>query len=445
MRDIQSTDVETRLPDHETYYRILTSCNAGIYGDEEQQKLREAVILIAGCESVGFHAADNLTRSGVEHLVVTDDRIATIHRLPRLSGGPASLGENCATTVSRHILSINPYAHVVTSDRPVAADDLGPLMSPATIVIDALGCETALDFHSRLVLHQAARAYGLPVISGFDIGSSAWALLYDYRDDQQEVLDGAYSAADRDDRDSSTPIPLLMNMVSLSRSPLDLLKEAERILLGQRDDVPHSAAASSLAGGIVSQVAGDILLGRPVRRMIAIDLEESVRPPGGLRRTGRRLVALYSLRRHLRNRRREGRLGVFSPLEDDAFRDLHAYMEERTYEAGSVIVRQGDVADEFFVISEGRVHVEYEERDDDDNATDYTVIAELGPGDYFGEMALLTDTPRAASVVVTERCRVLVLSRGAFEIYLEESGAAAVKVRGEALARLRDNRATIGC
>jgi CRP-like cAMP-binding protein len=157
------------------------------------------------------------------------------------------------------------------------------------------------------------------------------------------------------------------------------------------------------------------------------------------------MVALYSLRRHLRQREREGRVGVFSPLEDEAFKDLQAYMEERTYEAGSVIVRQGDPADEFFVVAEGRVHVEYEERGDDGSPTEYTVIADLGPGDYFGEMALLADTPRSASVVVAERCRVLVLSRGAFEIYLEESGPAAAKVRGEALTRLTENRATIGC
>src|SRR5690606_12655564 len=131
--------------------------------------------------------------------------------------------------------------------------------------------------------------------------------------------------------------------------------------------------------------------------------------------------------------------------DDEAFQGLRAYMEERTYEAGSVIVRQGDPADEFFVIVEGRVNVEYEERDEQGEVADYTVIAELGPGDYFGEMALLADTPRAASVVVAERCQVLALSRGAFEIYLEESGAAAHKVRGEALARLRENRAVIGC
>lgn len=445
MTDTEPASGGQDLPDRETFYSILTASNAGIYDEDEQLRLREASILIAGCEAVGYHAAGYLTRAGIEHFTLVDERVATIQRLAHLVGGPATLGENCAVTLARHIAGINPYCAIHTHRHPLAPDDLGPLLSAADLVVDTLGCETLDDFQARLVLHQAARAFGLPVVAGFTIGSSAWTLLYDYRDSQQEVLDGAYSDADLAGAGASTPIPILMSMVSLSRVPADLLKEAERILLGQRDELPHSAAAGGVTGGIVSQVAIDVLLDRPVRRMIAIDLEESVRPPGGLRRTGRRLVAFYSLRRHLRHRQREGRLGVYSPLDDEAFQSLRAYMEERTYEAGSVIVRQGDPADEFFVLVDGRVNVEYEERDEQGEVAEYTVIAELGPGDYFGEMALLTDTPRAASVVVAERCRVLVLSRGAFEMYLEESGAAAHKVRGEALARLRENRAVIGC
>lgn len=438
-------ELSNQIPDQETFYQLLTAHHAGLVDPREQQRLRRSIVLVAGCEAVGTIVAGHLTRAGIEQFILSDDRIVTMHQLARVAGGTEALGRCCSEVLCDNLKRINPFANITTHDRVLGPEELVSLVPGADLVIDGLGFASVEDFRVRWFLHRAAQAAGVSVISGFDIGSSAWGLVHDYRDDQQEILGGSYDLSDLDSAQSETAIPILLNLMSLSKSPPEVLRETERILLGQRDDLPRSTAASGLAGSIVSQIAIDLLLDRPVRKVSAVDLEETVQPPGGLRRTGRRLAALYSLRRHLRNRKREGRLGVFSPLEDEAFQDLRPYMEERTYEAGSVIVRQGDSADEFFVITEGRVQVEYEERDEDDEALDYTVIADLGPGDYFGEMALLTDTPRAASVVVAERCRVLVLSRGAFEMYLDESDTAAVKVRGEALARLRDNSAMIGC
>lgn len=438
-------EISNLLPDRETFYQLLTAHHSGLVDTKEQQRLRRSTVLIAGCEAVGTSVAGHLAGAGVERFIVSDDRVVTMHQLVRVAGGTEAVGRLCADVLGDNVQRINPYADVTTHDRVLSPEELALLVPGADLVIDALGFTNVDDFRIRWHLHRAAQAKEIPVVSGFDIGSSAFGLVHDYRDEQQEILGGAFDPSDLDNAQSETAIPILLSMMSLSKSPPELLRETERILLGQRDDLPRSALASGLAGSIVAQVAIDLILDRPVRKAIAIDLEAIVQPPGGLRRTGRRLAALYSLRRRLRHRQRDGRLGVFSPLEDEAFQDLRPYMEERTYEAGSVIVRQGDSADEFFVITEGRVQVEYEERDDDDEALDYTVIADLGPGDYFGEMALLTDTPRAASVVVAERCRVLVLSQGAFEMYLDESDTAALKVRGEALARIQANSAMIGC
>lgn len=434
-----------QLPDHNTFYRLLTSHQDGLFDTLEQRRLRDARILIAGCGPVGARAAEYLAGAGVEHFCLADDRIVTQYQLAQVSGGFDAVGRNYAELLSGQLERVNPYADLVAHERTLSADDLSGLVRSADLIVDSIGIDSVSDFRVRLRLHEAAQAAQVPVITGFDIGSSVWTLVYEYRDEQLAVLGGSYCEADLDAEPLGTAVPIVLSMMSLSKSQPEVLRETERILLGQRDALPHSAPASGMAGSLVSQAAIDVLLDRPVRGTIAIDLEGAVQPPGGLRRTGRRLAALYSLRRHLRHRRRAGRVGVFTPLEDEVFQDLRPYMEERTYEAGSVIIRQGDGADEFFVVLEGRVDVEYEERDEDDETQEYTVIAELGPGDYFGEMALLTDTPRAASVVVVERCRVLALSRGAFEIYLEESDAAAKKVRGEALARIRENNSFIGC
>jgi CRP-like cAMP-binding protein len=438
-------DTSKQLPDHETFYQLLTAHHAGLVDTVEQQRLRDAEVLIVGCGAVGSRAAEHLVYAGIEHLCLADDRIKTERQLARIAGGFAAVGANCAQLVVAQLKPVNPFARLATHERVLDAAELEPLVASAELIVDTLGIETLEDFRARWLLHQAAHHAGLPVVMGFDVGSAVWTLVNDYRDERLAVLGGAYSLDDLEALQGETAVPILLSMMSLSKAQPEVLRETERILLGQRNHLPHSAAAAGLVSGLVAQATIDLLLERPVRATIALDIENLVQQPGGLRHTGRRLAALYSLRRRLRRRRREGRVGVFSPLEDEVFQALRPYMEELIYEAGSVIVRQGDGAEEFYVILEGRVDVEFEERDEEDETRAYTLIAELGPGDYFGEMALLTESPRAASVVVVERCRVLALSRGAFDIYLEESDAAAVKVRGEALARLHDNSTFIGC
>ena len=434
-----------RLPDHETFYQLLTSRHSGLIDADQQTRLRGATVLIAGCESVGANAATHLMRTGVERLILLDDRTVTLDHLAQMTIDSDSIGQNLANWLAEKLNRINPYAEITTFQAHRSAANSEPLMSDVDLVVDALGVEQLKDFRARWEIHQAAQQSSVPVVTGFDINGSGWTLVHDYRDGKIDPLCGCYCLTDLENAASETAVTILLRMMSLSMSQPDVLREAERVLVGQRECLPHSAAADALAGSFVAQTSINLLLGQPVRDVISVDLDDTIRPSEGLRGAGRKLAARLSLRRRLRQREREGRIGVYSPLDDEVFNDLRPYMEERAYEAGSVIVRQGDGSDEFFVILEGRVDIEYEEHDEDDEAQTYTVIAELGPGDYFGEMGLLTDGSRSASVVVVERCRLLTLSRGAFEMYLEESDAAATKVRDEALVRLRENQSFTGC
>ncbi|MDR6211055.1 MFS family permease [Nocardioides zeae] len=71
---------------------------------------------------------------------------------------------------------------------------------------------------------------------------------------------------------------------------------------------------------------------------------------------------------------------------------------------GATLVREGDPADAFFVIASGRVEVTQEGR----------VLRQQGPGDFFGEIALVRDIPRTASVVALEPTVVMSLGRHEF-------------------------------
>ncbi|HYI16046.1 MAG TPA: cyclic nucleotide-binding domain-containing protein, partial [Thermomicrobiales bacterium] len=143
---------------------------------------------------------------------------------------------------------------------------------------------------------------------------------------------------------------------------------------------------------------------------------------------------LYVVNNRLRQLRKAGKLGVYSPLDDDVFTDMREYIEERVWEAGSVIVRQGEPGYDFFVIVEGEVQIELEHPE---TQREPDVIARLGVGQFFGELSLLTDEPRNASVVAATRCKVLSLSQGAFEAYLAESMTAQRRLAEVSASRRR--------
>ena len=79
--------------------------------------------------------------------------------------------------------------------------------------------------------------------------------------------------------------------------------------------------------------------------------------------------------------------------------------EGRAVDPGTVIVREGDRGDEFFVIGTGQASV----------SRDGQEVARLGPGDFFGELALFDEAPRNATVTATTGTTVVTIGRTAFQ------------------------------
>jgi len=88
----------------------------------------------------------------------------------------------------------------------------------------------------------------------------------------------------------------------------------------------------------------------------------------------------------------------------------------REYPKGAYIFREGDVGQEMYYILMGNVRVEK------DAGQVKKVLAEMGPGEYFGEMAALIEAPRTASAVATENSNVAVITGDTFRNLLRESG-----------------------
>jgi CRP-like cAMP-binding protein len=91
---------------------------------------------------------------------------------------------------------------------------------------------------------------------------------------------------------------------------------------------------------------------------------------------------------------------VFASLDDETLRSIATFATESSVPAGQRLVKEGDYATEFMAIEEGEADVL---RGDEK-------IATLGPGDFFGEIAVLDKTLRSASVVARTPMRLVTLS-----------------------------------
>ena len=118
-------------------------------------------------------------------------------------------------------------------------------------------------------------------------------------------------------------------------------------------------------------------------------------------------------------------LPLFAEVPKRHLRKLAAKAEVREFAAGEAVVATGVPPDWFYVILGGEA-----------KASGRPAARELGPGDYFGEIALLDREPRSASVVASNDLHVMRLPRNAFLELLEKPGVAA-KMLSELGARVR--------
>jgi CRP-like cAMP-binding protein len=91
------------------------------------------------------------------------------------------------------------------------------------------------------------------------------------------------------------------------------------------------------------------------------------------------------------------RVSLFADLEPEDLQRIAMVATERDYEAGEVLMGEGDVADEMFIIAEGAVRVVHRAAD---GAEEF--IRTYEAGDHIGELAILREGPRAATVIAEE-------------------------------------------
>ena len=117
---------------------------------------------------------------------------------------------------------------------------------------------------------------------------------------------------------------------------------------------------------------------------------------------------------------------LFAGCSKNELRQLAKIADELDLREGTVLTREGRPGREFFVLIDGTAEVRKKSKK----------IADLGPGDWLGEIALITDSPRTATVTATSPLDVLVITDRRFRSVVETMPSIALKVLARVGERL---------
>ena len=117
---------------------------------------------------------------------------------------------------------------------------------------------------------------------------------------------------------------------------------------------------------------------------------------------------------------------LLAGLDDRVRRRLAQIGKRRTYAADEAIVKEGTTGTALYVILSGRVRVE----------RGASQVGELGAGDFFGELALIEEEPRSASVIAVDETECLLFPAWEFRALLEEQPQIAVAIMRALIERI---------
>jgi CRP/FNR family cyclic AMP-dependent transcriptional regulator len=130
---------------------------------------------------------------------------------------------------------------------------------------------------------------------------------------------------------------------------------------------------------------------------------------------------------------------LFAVLPESQLALLTSVVSRKSFPRGTTIMAAGEATDSLYVIISGRLKVLMS----DDEGRE-VILAMLGATEFFGEMGLLDDSPRSATVVAVEACELLILSKRDFKKCLLDNFEMAMTVMRGLVKRLREADQKIG-
>ena len=126
---------------------------------------------------------------------------------------------------------------------------------------------------------------------------------------------------------------------------------------------------------------------------------------------------------------RLAKVPLFANLDKKHLQHISSLVTQIDVKQGKTLTREGEHGNEFIIILEGEAEVKVGDE----------VVATRGPGDYFGEIALISNQPRTATVTATTPMKIEVIGRREFQTMLHDNPGIATELLGIAADRIAEN------
>lgn len=130
---------------------------------------------------------------------------------------------------------------------------------------------------------------------------------------------------------------------------------------------------------------------------------------------------------------------LFSTIPEEQLRTVASMVTRRSVPRSTMVMSAGDVTDSLYIVLAGRLKVMMSDAEGKE-----VILTILGPGEFFGEMGLLDDAPRSASVIAIEPCELLTISKRDFKKCLAENFDLTMAMMRGLVRRLREADRKIG-
>jgi molybdopterin/thiamine biosynthesis adenylyltransferase/nitroreductase len=245
------------------------SRNVGILDDKEQSALMALRVLVAGCGSVGGSAIEPLVRMGAGSLVLADPDSYETSNLNRQLCVYADVGRPKVEVAAARARAINPLIQVTEEPAGVTEENVSALLKGVGVAFDAID-STPPSLWIKYLLHREAAKRRIPVLLGVDLGGKPIVYVWDYRRDPRPFYGKAEEADFREGRE----IDAVRSYLGVTAIPTDFFPVIRERAGEDPAPWPQVAYCATSMGALVSRIVIDLAVGKPVRSVVSVDVNQ---------------------------------------------------------------------------------------------------------------------------------------------------------------------------